>query len=60
MRAYTLRDGVMFRISMGSFDRPEHLYLLVKKEEIFYYPALPLRSKSNLVAHKILSKALYE
>lgn len=59
-RAYTLRDGVMFRISMGSFDRPEHLYLLVKKEEIFYYPALPLRSKSNLVAHKILSKALYE
>src|SRR3989339_1207460 len=24
-RAYTLKDGVMFRMSMGSYDKPEHL-----------------------------------
>jgi len=59
-RAYTLKDGVMFRMSMGSFDRPEHLYVIVKKDNIFYYPALPLKSKSNLIAHQLLSRALHE
>ncbi|MDD5373857.1 MAG: tRNA (guanosine(46)-N7)-methyltransferase TrmB [Sulfurimonas sp.] len=59
-RAYTLKDGVMFRMSMGSFDRPEHLYVIVKRDNTFYYPALPLKSKSNLSAHQLLSRALYE
>ncbi|MDD5399939.1 MAG: tRNA (guanosine(46)-N7)-methyltransferase TrmB [Sulfurimonas sp.] len=59
-RAYTLKDGIMFRMSMGSFDRPEHLYVIVKRDNIFYYPALPLKSKSNLSAHQLLSRALYE
>jgi tRNA (guanine-N7-)-methyltransferase len=59
-RAYMLKDGIMFRMSMGSFEKPEHLYVIVKKDEIFYYPALPLKSKSNLRAHRLLSEALYE
>ena len=45
-RAYTLEDGVMLRISMGSFDRPEHLYLIIRDSKASYYPSLPLRSKS--------------
>jgi tRNA (guanine-N7-)-methyltransferase len=56
-RAYTLEDGVMLRLSMGSFDRPEHLYLLVR-EEASYYPLTPLKSKSNLFAHTILDGIL--
>lgn len=59
-RAYTLKDGIMFRMSMGSFDRPEHLYVIVKRDNTFYYPALPLKSKSNLSAHQLLSRAIYE
>src|SRR3989339_843561 len=59
-RAYTLKDGVMFRMSMGSYDKPEHLYVIIKKDEIFYYPALPLKSKSNLMAHQLLNEALHE
>ncbi len=57
-RAYTLEDGIMLRVSMGSFDRPEHLYVIVKDKSISYYPTLPLKSKSNLVAHKFLDGVL--
>ena len=57
-RAYTLEDGVMLRISIGSFDRPEHLYLIVRGEKASYYPSLPLKSKSNLLAHKVLDEIL--
>jgi tRNA (guanine-N7-)-methyltransferase len=53
-RVYKLDDGAMLRISMGSFDRPEHLYVIFKDDSISYYPALPLKSKSNLLAHKHL------
>ena len=49
---------VMIRLSMGSFDRPEHLYLLVNGKKASYYPSLPLKSKSNLIAHKYLDGVL--
>lgn len=52
-RAYTLEDGAMLRISMGSFDRPEHLFVLVRAEAS-YFPSNPLKSRSNLKAHKVL------
>ena len=57
-RAYKVENGVMMRLSMGSFDRPEHLYLLVMDEMVKYYPLNPLLSKSNLVAHNFLNKVL--
>lgn len=57
-RAYTLDDGIMLRLSMGSFDRPEHLYIIIKDNSVSYYPDLPLKSRSNLVAHKYLDKVL--
>jgi tRNA (guanine-N7-)-methyltransferase len=58
-RGYKLDDGVMMRVSMGSFNRPEHLYVVIKKEKIFYYPELPLKSRSNLLAHIHLNEALH-
>ena len=57
-RAYIMQDGIMLRISMGSFDRPEHLYLIVKKNSVSYYPELPLKSRSNLMSHQYLDKVL--
>ena len=57
-RAYTLEDGIMLRLSMGSFDRPEHLYIIIKKDSVSYYPELPLKSRSNLQAHRFLDKVL--
>ncbi|MCW8954976.1 MAG: tRNA (guanosine(46)-N7)-methyltransferase TrmB [Sulfurimonas sp.] len=58
-RAYKIKDAVMLRISMGSFDRPEHLYLIVKDDSVEYFPSLPLKSKSNLLAHKFLDKVIH-
>lgn len=57
-RVYTTDSGVMLRISLGSFDRPEHLYLIVEDSNASYYPTLPLKSKSNLTAHKFLDGVL--
>ena len=58
-RTYKTKEGVMLRLSMGSFDRPEHLYIIINGQETSYYPELPLKSKSNLNAHFELGKVLY-
>ena len=58
-RVYTIKEGVMLRLSMGSFDRPEHLYLIINEEGVSYYPEYPLKSRSNLNAHKELNKVLH-
>ena len=57
-RVYKKENGVMLRISMGSFDRPEHLYIIIDDKTVSYYPSLPLRSKSNLNSHKYLNGVL--
>ena len=58
-RVYNIQEGVMLRVSMGSFDRPEHLYILVQNEILRYYPQLPLKSRANLEAHKRLNKVFH-
>lgn len=58
-RAYTLEDGVMLRLSMGSFDKPEHLYLLINGTKANYFDTLPLKSRSNLRAHAYLGELLH-
>lgn len=44
---------------MGSFDRPEHLYVIVENTTARYYPSLPLQSKSNHRAHQFLVEVLH-
>ena len=58
-RVYVKENIILLRISMGSFDRPEHLYVLVKDKKTSYYPHLPLKSRSNLIAHKYLDGVLH-
>ncbi|MFT5662451.1 MAG: tRNA (guanine-N7-)-methyltransferase [Sulfurimonas sp.] len=58
-RVYENTARVMLRISMGSFDRPEHLYVLIDDTKVSYYPYLPLKSRSNLIAHKYLDGVLH-
>jgi tRNA (guanine-N7-)-methyltransferase len=53
------KSAVVFRISMGSFDRPEHLYAIIDNEQTRYFPKTPLRSSANLTAHKILNEMLH-
>jgi len=57
-RVYTLKNGLMLRLSMGSFDRPEHTYVIIDGDSVSYYQDLPLKSKSNIIAHTFLDKVL--
>ena len=58
-RVYISENKIMLRISMGSFDRPEHLYVLIDDTKVSYYPHLPLKSRSNLIAHTYLEGVLH-
>ncbi len=51
--------GWMIRLAMGSFDRPEHLYLIVKNGQAHYFPTVPVRSSTNLKAHILLDELLH-
>ena len=57
-RVYSVENGMLIRVSMGSFDRPEHLYIVLNQEETYYYPQNPLKSRSNLNAHSHLEEIL--
>jgi len=58
-RVYKIDDGVMFRVSLGSFDRPEHLYIKINNKAPSYYPSLPISSNSNLLAHRYLDEVFH-
>lgn len=51
--------GWIIRLAMGSFDRPEHLYLIVQEGKASYFPTLPVRSHANLHAHSLLNELLH-
>ena len=51
--------GCLLKLSFGSFDRPEHLYIITSGESLRYYPRQPLRSKANLAAHKKIQEVLH-
>ena len=58
-RFYQNSDGDnLLRISMGSFERPEHLYLKFDKNSISYFPHAPLGSSSNVSMHQKLQEVL--
>jgi len=56
----TSNSAIMFRVSIGSYDRPEHLYLLVDKNGAKYYPNAPLTSRTTHTTHLELKKILDE
>ncbi len=59
-RLYSITDEhLMYRLSMGSFDRPEHLYIVIEAQQTSYFPSAPIRSRTNLMAHDHLRKLLY-
>jgi tRNA (guanine-N7-)-methyltransferase len=59
-RSFTIgENGWMLRLAMGSFDRPEHSYLIVEEGHARYYPTDPVPSSANLHAHILLDELLH-
>jgi len=59
-RLYLMHNGdYLLRLSMGSFDKPEHLFLIIKDNESSYFPSLPIGSRTNYQSHLKLKELLY-
>ncbi len=50
------KDEGMVRLSFGSFDRPEHKFILIRNEKALYYPHAPVATKTNFRAHQMIAK----
>jgi len=57
---YTLknRDGYLLEVAFGSFDRPEHKYILIDEKKIQYLPDIPVPTQANCKAHQRLKEIL--
>ncbi|BAF69866.1 tRNA (guanosine(46)-N7)-methyltransferase TrmB [Nitratiruptor sp. SB155-2] len=59
-KLYAIENGgKVIRLSFGSFDRPEHKYLVFKDGNISYFPKKPVLSKANVAAHKKILELLH-
>ena len=59
-RVYILnKDDYLVRISMGSFDKPEHLFILSKEGKTSYFPQKPIASRTNYHSHLKLKELLH-
>jgi tRNA (guanine-N7-)-methyltransferase len=59
-RLYKTNEGhYLLRLSMGSFDKPEHLFLIIKEDEALYFPSRPIASLTNYRSHLKLKELLY-
>ena len=59
-RLYKIKDaGYLVRLSMGSFDKPEHLFVIIQDEGAQYFPASPIASRTNFQSHLKLKELLY-
>jgi tRNA (guanine-N7-)-methyltransferase len=52
-------EGVLVECSFGSFDRPEHKLIAVRRGSIEYYPHPPVPTRTNLAAHHTIGEYLY-
>lgn len=58
-RLYKIKgSGYLIRLSMGSFDKPEHLFVIAKDEGTYYFPAAPIASRTNFQSHLKLKELL--
>ncbi len=53
------KEGILLEVSFGSFDRPEHRYIVVKQREASYFPKKPLPIQANIEAHKKIEEMLH-
>ncbi|MRJ02999.1 MAG: tRNA (guanosine(46)-N7)-methyltransferase TrmB [Epsilonproteobacteria bacterium] len=54
-------DGrkILLRLSFGSFERPEHRYIVIGEEGASYFPSPPVPSRVNREAHQKIEELLH-
>ena len=51
---YHICNGVLIKVALGAYDRPEHRYIIIKEDKACYFPSGIFSTKSNLSAHLAL------
>ena len=59
-RVYTIDDkALLIKCAFGSFDRPEHKYILVEQDSCGYFASTPVKTLVNYQAHQKIVEYLY-
>nr|MBP3724466.1 tRNA (guanosine(46)-N7)-methyltransferase TrmB [Campylobacter sp.] len=58
-RIYKNEANLILKIAFGSFYKPEHIFVLINKNEIKYFIKTPLKTQPNLKAHQKLKELLF-
>lgn len=53
---FSHETNYVIRLSLGSFERPEHLYIKIDDNSVIYFPNAPIASQSNTLMHHELIK----
>jgi tRNA (guanine-N7-)-methyltransferase len=48
------QDHAMIKVAFGAYDRPEHRYVIIAREQARYFPEGIFSTKSNVAAHEAL------
>ncbi|MBT8349601.1 MAG: tRNA (guanosine(46)-N7)-methyltransferase TrmB, partial [Sulfurovum sp.] len=51
-------ESILIKCAFGSFDRPEHKYILLEKESCRYFVSPPVKTTVNFDAHKKIAEQL--
>ncbi len=58
-RVYKItEESILIKCAFGSFDRPEHKYILLEKESCRYFVSPPVRTTVNYQAHQKLAEQI--
>ncbi len=58
-RVYKIgEDTMLIKCSFGSFDRPEHKFIIVNRESARYFVSRPVKTKVNYQAHQKIIELL--
>ena len=58
-RMYNIGDeSLLVKCAFGSFDRPEHKYILLNSQDCRYFVSPPVKTTVNYEAHKIIMEFL--
>lgn len=51
-------ESGLVHVSMGSFNKPFSIYIIINKEKVSYFESLPVPTSSNHKAHRLMERIL--
>ena len=53
-----IENGLLIKVTFGSFNRPVTKYIVIQKNKARYFQGDPIKTKTNLLAHKIICESI--